>query len=919
MKFRLNGEPSAAEPRAGQCLRTLLRELGAFEVKTGCDTGDCGACTVLLDGHPVHSCIVPAHRADDREVTTAAGLGEAGRLNPVQESFARRGAFQCGFCTPGMVVTASSIGQEQLARLPGLMKGNLCRCTGYRPLREAIQDGGAAAARDGAITGASIASVLPPAARRIVAGREPFTLDVTITGVLHLKVVQSPHPHARIRRIDTCAARAVPGVVAVLTHEDAPTTLFSTGRHEHRCWNSDDTRVLDEVVRFRGQRVAAVVAESPAAAECAARLVEVDYDILPAVFEPELARQPGASVIHGDKDAERCRIDAPERNTVLAIHTEHGAVDPAIREAEFVVKGTWRTSRVSHAALETKATIGWLDDDGRLTLRSSTQVPFLVRDELCRIFGLEHDAVRVLAGRVGGGFGGKQELITEDLVALAVLRTGRPVQFEFTRADEFTMGTCRHPMRTAVTLAATRDGRLTAIAVDVLSDTGAYGNHARAVLRNSVSASLSVYRAPSKRVDAEVVYTNNLPSGAFRGYGLGQVIFAVESAMDELAVKLGLDPFELRRINAVRAGDALIGAEPEAPDLHFGSYGLDQCLDLAQAALTRGRQDISSQAQSSPGWSIGEGMAVGMIATVPPGGHYASATLEARPDGSYLLSVGTVEFGSGSTTTQLQIAATVLGVPVARIRLRSADTDAVGHDTGAYGSTGTIVAGRAVERAAQDLRRQLLGHAASLLGADEGIGGEISDGEVRVGDRAVPFAELFGAVGTPIIGSGGSDGVGRSIAFNVQAFRVAVSTATGEVRILQSIQAVDAGAVLNPRALTGQIEGGVAQAIGAALYENLVIEDGTPQAVGFRSYHIPQFADVPRTEVYLARTADPYGPFGAKSMSEAPFNPVAPALANAICAATGRRPTMTPMTATRIWRMLHAHGDVVAGHSPDTA
>jgi CO/xanthine dehydrogenase Mo-binding subunit len=298
-------------------------------------------------------------------------------------------------------------------------------------------------------------------------------------------------------------------------------------------------------------------------------------------------------------------------------------------------------------------------------------------------------------------------------------------------------------------------------------------------------------------------------------------------------------------------------------------------------------------------------MAIGMIATVPPGGHHASATVEACPDDTFLLSVGTVEFGSGSTNTHLQIAATVLGVPVARIRLRSSDTDAVDHDTGAYGSTGTVVAGRAVECAALDLKRQLVEHAAHLVGVTDVGCGEVSDGQVRFGDRVVSFAELFAVLDAQIVGKGISDGVGRSVAFNVQAFRVAVRAATGEVQILQSIQAVDAGAVLNPRQLTAQIEGGVAQAIGAALYEDLVVENGSPQTVNLRSYHIPQFADVPNTEVYFAHTADPQGPFGAKSMSEAPFNPVAPALANAIRAATGRRPTMTPMTAPRIWRMLH--------------
>lgn len=904
--IRVNDQPFDAEPRPGQCLRTYLRERGWFGVKKGCDAGDCGACTVQVDGEPVHSCLYPAVRAEGRAVTTVEGLAKDGELHPVQQRFLDAQGFQCGFCTAGFLMTASALDEGQLADLPQSLKGNLCRCTGYRAIEDALcgvrhaEEPGA-----GQAVGRSLGA---PAGPKVVTGTARYTFDVEIEGLLHMKLLRSPHPHARILAIDTSAALRVPGVHLVLTHHDAPERLFSTARHEHPTEDPDDTRVLDDVVRFAGQRVAAVIADSEGAAEEGCRRIVVEYEVLPHVLDPELAMAPGAPVLH--PKGPESRIARPADNVVGEVHGEIGSVEEGFAEADLVYEESFRTQRVQHASLETHGAVAYFEDDDegreRIVVRSSTQVPFLTRRALCALYDLPQEYVRVVAGRVGGGFGGKQEMLTEDIVVLAAMRLKRPVKLEFTRPEQFYGATTRHPFRIRVKVGAKADGTLTALQLRVVSNTGAYGNHGPAVMFHSVGESMAVYRAPHKKVNAYSVYTNCVPAGAFRGYGLGQVTFAVESALDELARGLGIDPLVFRERNIIGPGEHMISPGGEEEDLHIASYGLDQCLRVVRDAIAadRSAEDVPE------GWLTGQGTAMSMIATGPPGGHFADARVKLLEDGTYDIAVGTAEFGNGTTTVHQQITAGALGTTAGRIAVRQSDTDVVRHDTGAFGSAGTVVAGKAVMKAANALAEQLLSFAAEYARTPRSLCRLTADA-VDCDGRTIPLKELFEAArdrGTELAADGHWGGSPRSVAFNAQWFRLAVDPDTGEIRILRSVHAADAGRVMNPMQCRGQVEGGVAQALGATLFEQVLVDDaGQVTTAAFRRYRLPAYADVPRTEVHFTETSDAIGPLGAKSMSESPFNPVAPAFANALRDATGVRFTEVPLLRDRVWLAIREH------------
>jgi putative selenate reductase molybdopterin-binding subunit len=899
MNFAVNGKSFSAEPAPGQCLRTFLRGLGFFGVKKGCDQGDCGACTVWLDGVPFHSCLVPAYRGAGHAITTIEGLAPDGsRLHPIQQAFLDAQAFQCGFCAAGMIMTAATFDQRAHEDLPHMLKGNLCRCTGYHSIEDALH-GVVNVERDVAGEDACGRSLRNPFAEAIVTGKAHYTLDVPAEGALHLKVLRSPHAHARITAIKRDKAMAVPGMVAVFTWEDVPRKLYSTATHEDHLVDPDDTYVLDNVVRFVGQRVAACVAETEAAAEAACRMLEVEYEPLPAVFDPELAMEPGAPILHEKSVAFR-------DNVYVDIHGELGSVEQGFSEADAVHEMTYATSRVQHVHLETHGSLAWRGDDGRLHVRTSSQAPFIAKQKLCYLFGLYDRDVHVFTERVGGGFGGKQEMITEDLCALATLKLGRPVMWEFTRAEQFIGATTRHPMTTHVKLGAKKDGTLTAIQVRVVSNTGAYGGHGGETLAAALGSPIAAYRCLNKKADGYAVYTNMVPAGGFRGYGASQTTFAIECAIDDLARLLGLSPFEIRRINKVRETDRIESIWKEPSDVEFGSYGIDQCLDLVEAALKSGRGRAKPDGED---WLEGTGVALAMLESGPPTEHRSGAAMRLLEDGTYHLAVGSTEMGNGSTTSHRQIAASVLGTRAGNIAIINGDTDQTPYDTGTFASTGTVVAGQAVEKAALALRDVIFGFAAAEFACSPDDC-RLEDEAIIIGNRKTLLTELYAAG----MRSGARFEVRRkaylsprSVGFNVHGVRLAVHRITGEIVTLQSVHAADIGRLINPMQCRGQLDGAIAMGFGWALYEKMVYDaHGTMLNPALRDYRIPAYADVPRSEICFADTFDTVGPLGAKAQGECAINCVAPAIVNAVADATGVRFVSLPLSPERIFDRLGA-------------
>lgn len=751
---------------------------------------------------------------------------------------------------------------------------------------------------------------------KLALGRGTFVDDIEMRGMLHVKVLWSPHAHARIKRIDTSRAEGLEGVRCVLTCDNVPHLPYTTAGQGHPEPSPYDSYMFDRKVRFVGDRVAAVAADTLEIAEEALGLLEVEYEVLPALLDPEKAMAEGAPRVHDEPESSG--IKDPSRNLAAHILAHVGDVEEGLASAEVVVDEIYRVPYVQQTPIEPHVTIAWTDEDNRIVIRTSTQVPFHVRRIVARVLEVPVKRIRVIKPRVGGGFGAKQEVLIEDIPAMVALRTGRPARLEYTRSEEFMSSRTRHPQILRMRLGARRDGTLTAMDMQVLANTGAYGAHALTVQCNTGQKALSLYRCPNVRFEANIVYTNLPVAGAFRGYGGPQGFFAVDCAVDEMAHRLEMDPLEFRKANVVRHGDDLplavaLGEGKEGVPQVIDSCGLAQCIEQGAHSIGwwgRGHGGRRVRLGSAPHMRRGIGVACLMHGTAIPGVDMGAASLKMNEDGSFNCLVGATDLGTGADTVMAQIVAETLDVPVADVVVYSSDTDMTPFDVGAYASSTTYISGRAVLEAATHVKSQILRVAAAMLGEPEE--GLVLQGKAvqAPGGKSVSFAEvslhsLYADHQFQIQGVASHVSMECPPPFAAQFAEVEVDTETGCVHLLRFVSAVDCGQPINPVMCEGQVDGGATQGMGYALCEEMRFDEhGRMINPSFRDYRIFSAMDMPDMQSILVQTHEPSGPYGAKSVSEIPIDGPAPAIANAVYDAIGVRIRELPLTPERVWRTM---------------
>jgi putative selenate reductase molybdopterin-binding subunit len=979
--LRINHQDYPLNVPAGERLLNTLRRLGFLSVKHGgCDSGECGACAVLLDGRTVNSCSMLTAQAEGHDIQTVEDVGahpehgwqETQGLHVIQQAFVDTGAIQCGYCTPAMVLVAKALLDKNPLpteeEVRDALSGVLCRCTGYvKPVQAVLR---AAAI----LRGETVPPVEKPKnmkasgerphvetdilpklkvvdphedmktvghpekkvdAVKLVQGKPAFTADIEMRDLLYAKVLRSPHAHAEIKNIDTSEAEALPGVAAVLTWKDIPRVVYSTAGQSHPIPGPLDSFSLDHKVRFVGDRVAMVAAETEDIAYQALELIKVDYEVLPPIVDPTKAMAEGSPVIHDEPEYVDFGDSDASRNIAAKIRIDIGDVEKGFAKADHIFEEEYEVPKVQLAHIEPHVTLTCWDEDDRLVIRTSTQVPFHVRRQIAPLLGLPIKRIRVVKPRIGGAFGGKQEVLIEDIAAHLTIATGRPVIYEMNREEEFIGARTRHPMRIRLKTGVKNDGTITANEMYALSDTGAYGCHALTVAGNTGHKAMALYvgdgpyrEKPNIRFYSDIVYTNTVPSGAYRGYGVPQGLWAVERQMETICRKLELDPLEFRLKNALRPGELhpfstvwSEGREPQPETIH--TVGLEECVVQGRAAIGWDEKFGNTQ------WHIvprkkhlrkGIGVALAMQGSAIPNLDMGGASIKLNDDGSFNLLVGATDLGTGSDTVLGQMAAEKLGVPLEDIIVYSSDTDFTPFDKGAYASSTTYISGAAVAKAAEKVAVRLRERAVRLFARD---GIEVEPDQIKLEDRKAiaPTGESVTIKEIALDSLHQSDqeqimAVASYMSpvspppFAAQFAEVTVDTDSGMVTVDKLVMAVDSGVIINPVTAAGQVEGGMTQALGYAMTEEMVYDEaGQPREKDFVDYHIFQADEMPELGTIFVETFEPSHPFGVKSVAEIPIDAVAPAVGNAILDACSAYLTKIPAIPERVWRALKGLSD----------
>ena len=901
--FKVNGRKvRSASPPVTRLADVLRDELGLTGTKIGCNAGDCGACTVLLDGRQVCACLTALGQAAGREVTTVEGLASEGRLSTLQTAFQKHGAAQCGICTPGMLMAAADLmarnSRPNEAEVKDALGGVLCRCTGYQKIVEAVLDAAAHPRLE-----------LPPAVEQAVGSRavkvdgiprlngtEAYGADAIPKDALWLRAIRSPHAHARFRLgdLDAVVART-PGLVRILTAKEVPSNGFGIYPHI-----KDQPVLADGETRFRGEAVIALVGNRQVVEAFDASTLPIEYEVLPAIIGLDAAMAPGAALVLPDKPGNLLQDGGVRKGDAAA----------AFAGCAAVAEGHFETGFVEHAYIEPEA--GWAQRvgegvDARIEVHVTTQTPYMDRDELAIVMKLKPTQVRIVPTACGGGFGGKLDLSVHPLIGIAAWLTGKPVACVYTRPESMMSTTKRHPARVHAKFGCDADGHLVACEVDAEFDTGAYASWGPTVATRVPIHATGPYCVPNVRTRGRGFFTHCQPSGAFRGFGVPQGAIAHEAIMDELAGSLGIDRLELRLRNALKAGDATATGQ-----VLEHSAGLAECLEALRPHWNRAHAEIAAFNSTATTLRRGVGIGcmwygIGNTSLSNPSTMHVSVSKK----GVVTLCSGAVDIGQGSNTILTQIAADALGVPMSTVGLITGDTDLTADAGKTSASRQTFVSGKAAELAGLDLRRKLF----AMANAPEG---EYRDRAFRLaiesdGKTAQVVIRKGGIthrvpLGKGLIGEGcfdppttpsDADGQGvpyASYAFAAQIAEVEVDLELGTTKVLRIVAAHDVGRAINPTQVEGQIQGGTVQGLGLALMEEYL----PGRTENLHDYLIPTIGDVPHMECILVEDAEPLGPFGAKGVGEPGLIPTAPAILGAIENATGVRMRRVPVLPHRL-------------------
>ncbi|RPH63044.1 MAG: aldehyde oxidoreductase [Chloroflexi bacterium] len=940
----VNGQSYTLDSLPGETLAELLRNrLRLTGTKIGCNEAECGACTVLVNGDPIMSCSYPADRADGKTIVTIEGLaplapspspkgrGESApllplgegpgmrALHPLQEAFILHGAVQCGFCIPGQIMTSYALLQKKprptSADIRAALKDTLCRCAGYPSIEGAIL-----AAAESLRTGEPVKppavqeskveydvigrSQIRPDAVEKVTGAAIYTDDLTFDKMLYASVRRAGVPHAIVRSVNVEKARALPGVVAVLTASDVP------GAKTHGLVIHDWPSLVGvgERVRYVGDAVAIVAADEQSIAAEAVSLIEAEFDLQPVLSDPVQAMQPEAPSLHQNG------------NLLKHIKVRKGDMEQGFAAAEVILEHTFHTPIQDHAFIEPECSIAVPTADGRMEVYVGSQIPYQDREQVARALGWEQDKVHVVGQLMGGGFGGKEDITGQIHASLLASVTGRPVKLLFDRHESLVVHPKRHATQIKVKIGAKKSGEITAVETELYGDTGAYASLGEKVMTRATTHSAGPYDVPHVRADCYAVYTNNPPAGAFRGFGVTQSAFAVETMMDMLAEKLGIDRIELRRMNALQVGD-ITNTGQELRE----SVGLIECIEKASGAMCQlsglSREELFKphSAPGTPHLIRSWGFAVAYKNTGLGGGapDKSGAEVELYPDGCLEVRTSAAELGQGLVSVLQMIVAQEFSVPLDKIRVLVMDTDLTPDGGPTTASRQTYVTGNAARFAAQTLRQAVASSLAEKYDCPpEQV--RFVEGLAQVDGKAIPLGDVavemkshgvepralytYWAPVTKPLGQGGD--MHFAFSFAAQAAEVEVNTLTGEVKVLRVISANDVGQIMNALALKGQVEGGVMMSLGFTLTEHFMVKDGYVVTDRLARYRIPSIVHMPEITPIIVEHPTKDGPYGAKGVGEVVSIPTPPAITNAIYNAVGVRIDQLPVDQEKLlWEM----------------